>query len=83
MSAVLAIRRKEIWQGPTCAFNVWLTGPPHEIVTVGLLIQGTHSADAAMDENAPSHRIPVGDAERGLVTKPSADRDSFSQHGSL
>ena len=36
-----------------------------EIHRVCLLNHDAHSADAAMDENAPSYRIPVGDADRG------------------
>ena len=63
VSAVLAIRRKEIWQGMARAFNVRLTGPARETDMVGLLNHDAHSADAAMDDDAPSRRISVGAAD--------------------
>jgi hypothetical protein len=57
--------------------------PRREIVAMGLLIQDAHSADADLDDDAPSRRVFFAAADLGLDTIPSADRDSLSQQGSL
>ena len=62
------------------AFNVRLTNPARETDMVGLLNHDAHSADAAMDDDAPSRRISVGATDSGLVTIHSADREPFGQH---
>jgi hypothetical protein len=58
MSAVLAVRRKEIWQGLVRAFNVWLAGSTGN-GAMGLQNQGAHSADTTMDDNASPRRVIV------------------------
>ena len=74
MSAVLAVARKEIWQGSVDAFNVRLTHPAREPDLVGLPTKTRHSADSAVNESAPPRRTSVaaGDNTAGEDRKKAA-----------
>ena len=79
MSAVLAVARKEIWQGSVGAFNVRLTSPARETDPVGLPTKMWHSADSAVNESAPSRRISVADGDRAAGHKPQESGDRLRQ----
>ncbi len=49
---------------------------------MGLLIKGAYSANAAMDDNVPLHRISMCVLTGPLVANANAGRDTFRRHDS-
>ena len=68
VSAVLAVARKEIWQGSVGAFNVGLTHPARDADRWACRTKTWQSADRAVNESAPSRRISVADGDRAAGT---------------
>ena len=80
MSAVLGIRRKEIWQEWMRAFNVGRLAQSVKREWWACRTKTHGVSDAAMDDNAPSQRVFVGDVDWvGLIKNDGEGRDLLGQ----